>query len=591
MLVEQITEPRVGQVSTRYQVPRTLAGVRDILLAGPDAASSEVKLQLSAINTVARASGCAPDDLSADPPRLREHLAAISPAMAGLTLSSWSSVRSRLLKALQRVEVSVMSGRRTKPLSDEWAQPYRDLPQNSGRATLGRLIGYLSDHQISPKNVSDSVIQAFKAELEASSMRGRPSTLVRSAVRGWNTAVKQVPNWPQQQLKAIDIARVGYVLAAEAFSASFRASLTDYIAFLTDPPEDDDAPLAGLRPTTLKLREFQFRQMASALVHRGVPVAEITGVTMLARPDSVDRICEFFIDRRGRPDYSQLGGFLAVLRPLAAYHLKDRALAAWIGRRLRRLSGGRTRRVGMTEKNRRRLALFRDPQQVRDLLLLPYRLLKRAESGMLPPREAAMLVRAAVAIELEIMCPIRLQNLSEINIDIDLVRSRPGRKATVHLFIPGKRTKNGEDIELELPGPAVGLIDLYVAKYRNLLIEPEHRGNGPRFLFPRPDGTVKGGKVLAQAICDVMLRELGAKFNIHLFRHLGCFLYLRSYPGQLDVMRRVLGHRDGETTRRFYAFVEQSDAFRQFDAHVLRIRDEALRPRRGSIKVRQGQHQ
>ncbi len=234
----------------------------------------------------------------------------------------------------------------------------------------------------------------------------------------------------------------------------------------------------------------------------------------------------------------------------------------------------------MTEKNRRRLAVFRDPQHVRDLLLLPYRLLKQAESGTLPPRDAAILVRAAVAIELEIMCPIRLQNLSEIDVDTDFVRSRSGKGAAVHLFIPGKRTKNGEDIELELPAQSMALIDLYLAKYRNHLIQPEHRGSGPRFLFPRPDGSAKVGRVLADAVCNVLLRELGTKFNVHLFRHLGCFLYLRSHPGQIDVMRRVLGHRDGETTRRFYAFVEQSDAFRLFDAHVLRIRDDALRPSR-----------
>ena len=70
----------------------------------------------------------------------------------------------------------------------------------------------------------------------------------------------------------------------------------------------------------------------------------------------------------------------------------------------------------------------------------------------MPPKAAAKLVRAAVAVELEIMCPIRLQNLSEINVDTDFVRSHAGKNAAVHLFIPGKRTKNGEDIELELPG-------------------------------------------------------------------------------------------------------------------------------------------
>src|SRR4051812_5491218 len=69
--------------------------------------------------------------------------------------------------------------------------------------------------------------------------------------------------------------REGYVLSADKFPASFQQSLTGYLAYLADSPEDDDAPFRGLRATTLKQREFQFRQMASSLVHRGVPPAEI----------------------------------------------------------------------------------------------------------------------------------------------------------------------------------------------------------------------------------------------------------------------------------------------------------------------------
>ena len=57
---------------------------------------------------------------------------------------------------------------------------------------------------------------------------------------------------------------------------------------------------------------------------------------------------------------------------------------------------------------------------------------------------------------------------------------------------------------------------------------------GTRLLFPKPDGTRKVPRVFADCICRVMERELGIKFNIHLFRHIGCFLYLRSHPGQLD---------------------------------------------------------
>jgi integrase len=244
----------------------------------------------------------------------------------------------------------------------------------------------------------------------------------------------------------------------------------------------------------------------------------------------------------------------------------------------------------MTEKNRRRLSVFRDPQQIRNLLLLPYKLLKQAESGTLPVKEAALLVRTAVAIELELMCPIRLQNLSEIDVDKDFVRSHSGRKASVHLFIPGTRTKNGEDIELEVPAQLMSLIDRYLTKYRTQLIQPQHHGTGPRFLFPRQDGTAMAGRVLAAAICNVLLRELGMKFNVHLFRHLGCYLYLKSHPGQIDVMRRVLGHRDGETTRRFYTFIEQSDAVRLFDANVLRLREAALRPARSKSNPKWPSH-
>jgi site-specific recombinase XerD len=135
----------------------------------------------------------------------------------------------------------------------------------------------------------------------------------------------------------------------------------------------------------------------------------------------------------------------------------------------------------------------------------------------------------------------------------------------------------------------MALIDYYMAKYRNLLIEPRYRGIDPRYLFPRPDGTLKTPRVFAVAICPIMRRELGIKFNMHLFRHLGCYLYLRSHPAQLDVMRRVLGHKDGQTTIRFYAFIEQSDAFRLFDSHVLRIREEALRPTRRALSKKKAQ--
>ena len=190
----------------------TLADVRDILAK---LVSPEAKLQISAINTVARASACAPDDLPADPARLRQHLTTISPAMAGLTKASWSSVRSRIASALQRAEVQVMPGRRTEPLSEDWAKLYRALSQEwqagSPRST-DRLP--VRPWGISRTEVSDGHITRFAWELDTTSLRGRPVPIVRAAIRGWNAAVEEVPGWPQQRLTLPEIRREGYVLPA-----------------------------------------------------------------------------------------------------------------------------------------------------------------------------------------------------------------------------------------------------------------------------------------------------------------------------------------------------------------------------------------
>jgi hypothetical protein len=299
----------VGEVieeESHQRIAVTLADVRDILseLDGKD--TQEAKLQISAINTVSRALNCAPDDLPVDPARLRQILANISPAMAGLTKSSWTSVRSRVLRALQRAEVPVMSSRRTKPLSGDWAPLYRALFTNGKQAALGRFIGYLSDHGVCPADVSDGHIQRFAGELDTSSLRGRPTAIVRAAIRSWNAAVTGVSGWPQCLLTPAEPGREGYVIAAKDLPASFQSSLADYLAFLANPPDDDDAPPRALRATTLSLREFQFRQMASALVHSGVAVDAITSISALARRENVNTICDFFVERSGRPDCVQL---------------------------------------------------------------------------------------------------------------------------------------------------------------------------------------------------------------------------------------------------------------------------------------------
>jgi hypothetical protein len=161
-----------------------------------------VPLVGTAVNSVARTLGCAPDDIAADPASLRLAIEKISAAMAGMTRSSWVSTKSRVLKALRTAKVPVMSGRRAGPLSEEWAALYRMIPDdnnNGWKASLGRLISYCSDNQYPPKAVCDVLMERFEWTLKTTSLRGRPNDIVRGAIRRWNEAVDKVADWPKQR--------------------------------------------------------------------------------------------------------------------------------------------------------------------------------------------------------------------------------------------------------------------------------------------------------------------------------------------------------------------------------------------------------
>jgi integrase len=48
-------------------------------------------------------------------------------------------------------------------------------------------------------------------------------------------------------------------------------------------------------------------------------------------------------------------------------------------------------------------------------------------------------------------------------------------------------------------------------------------------------------------------RYVGVRITAHQFRHLAAELYLREDPSGLAIISQHLGHRDLNTTRRFYA--------------------------------------
>ena len=59
--------------------------------------------------------------------------------------------------------------------------------------------------------------------------------------------------------------------------------------------------------------------------------------------------------------------------------------------------------------------------------------------------------------------------------------------------------------------------------------------------------------------------RLGLDVNIHLFRHLAGYLFLKQHPGEYETVRQLLGHKSLKTTIDFYTGLEHADSFRRYD--------------------------
>ena len=66
----------------------------------------------------------------------------------------------------------------------------------------------------------------------------------------------------------------------------------------------------------------------------------------------------------------------------------------------------------------------------------------------------------------------------------------------------------------------------------------------------------------------------GSTCNLHLFRHLAGFVFLRQHPGEYETVRQLLGHKSLATTIGFYTGLEHADAFRRYDQVLDRYREE-----------------
>ncbi|WP_156612683.1 site-specific integrase, partial [Paramagnetospirillum marisnigri] len=458
------------------------------------------------------------------------------------------------------------------------------------RRRLRRFAHYAAGQGWRPEDITSDHMLRYFSVLKHEAINGYEWEAYGRVCKTWNRLVDTVPGWPGKAVTVVR-KRTPYMVKLEDLAQGLRAELVGYLDFLAGDGAADhgdgplflkDMPRKALSPVTVKLRQTQMLQYISALVAKGYPLDSLATVDAITSTRAISDAFDFFVERAGGKVPTQVQ-FIAIAMRGLLYH---------------RLTGGLRRRVrhdrdspppslvtdarldlleqiikqsapterGLRAKNKRCLAQF-DHRNLGKLLHLPATLLKEAKTT--GGKDGARLAEAALAIEMLLMCPIRVGNLVSLDLVRHFIKSSPGPKGTIHLSIPKDEVKNRRAIEFELPPHLARMLDRHVRDFRPLV-----PGCGSTWLFPSTDGGPRSYKLMSRHIAGIIRTRAGLIMTSHQFRHLAGKMFLEDTPAGHETVREVLGHASIDTTTENYTGIDQVKAGRTYDRSVLKLRDQ-----------------
>lgn len=514
----------------------------------------------SAVRLAAKVLGAEPQLIAADPRAIGRRLDGISHLSLGVSAGRWANSRSLLRSALKLV-VPVMSGASTVPLLPEWELFVEEARKvGSSWLRLGRLLRWLSKRGITPAAITRDDLDQFHEELLSDALHGNPERSWQAARQSWERMRVACSSWPQIVLEATPNPMV-YSLPWAAFPVSLKVEVDLLLERLAGRDLSEEGPLRPLRPASLKMHAYELRTFASALVRQGLPAESLSSLAICLSLENYKLGLQWFYARHGSRPSRTVHKLAANMKAIARHWLKanDSTLLAMS----RVVSKVAPPEQGMSDKNRDRLRPFDSHENLQAIVNLPRTIRRHLETSKSAKARKKGLSTAAMAIELLLVAPLRLGNLSQLHLDRSFMRV--GDK--MHLVVPKENVKNSVNLEYELLPETVELLDWYVSNHRKA--EPENR-----YLFAGEGLTHKSEGTLRQQIMGAVKAFTGLTVNPHLFRAIAGTILLRANPGAYEVVRQVLGHRNIATTTRFYTGQADRAARRYYSGAIEKLRQQ-----------------
>ena len=523
-----------------------------------------------ALRAVARAAGIDPALAQAHPEFLRALFKRAAPASIGLTPAAWNNARSLTGKVLQWAGLASMPAHYQAPFAPAWQVLWDKLPpgKNALRMQLRRLFHFCSAQGVAPDEVDDALLARFHQDLVAESIVEEPHETYRGASKSWNNAADRITGWPQQRLSVPSKQQL-FTLPWNTFPQSLEDDVDAYCRRAAGLNLDDDHFNRAQRPATIKTRRGQARVLATAIVRSGTGSEVLVGLKAVLAPEMAAQGLQYLLDRNNGTSNVMISNIACFLPTLARRLDMSEEVVAKLSKMAKKL---KVTQYGMTARNREALRAFDDRAAVEGLVTLPQRILREVRASGRRGYREAKLIQTALAIELLLNAPVRIQNLASIEIKRHLVDGGGPRGRAVQLHFPAIEVKNASNLDFPLLPEALELLDIYMAEWRPLLTACRSP-----FLFPgeQPDRH-KGKGALSSQIKERVYAHTRLEMPAHRFRHAVGKIYLDLHPGQYEVVRLLLGHKDIKTTISFYAGAESASAARHYQRTILGIRNGSL---------------
>jgi integrase len=480
-------------------------------------------------------------------------------ARVGVTAKTLSNHKSNVRAALRWFGKEHDVPVRGVPLLAEWAKLRDRIEVRGQRSRLYGLMRYCSGRGIKPDTINDAVLDGYLRYRAETTALAFNNTARRSIARTWNTCAGAIDGWPVRRLTEPPVkAKAGP--AWEDFPDGLRRDIDAYLGGL----EKTHRSLSGKRirpcqPVTIKTRRAELMAVARMAVRLGVPIESLTSLAALIHPDVVEQVIEAYWAKNGKePKVFTIDLGWKLLRIARETGCPDQA-------GIDRLDEIRAaledyRRSGLTPKNLKLIRLVLTEGIWSEVVSLPNILMQKARSAKdHAPIKAALTAQLAVAIAILTFAPIRLGNLVSIELGENLIKPG-GLNSPYWLVFPHYDVKNRVDLNFQFDNELTELIDEYVHEFRPTLL----RRSNAAWLFPGETGNPKTPKTFSEQITERIVKATGLRITAHQFRHAAAAIYLKHRPGDYETVRRLLGHKNIQTTINFYCGLQTTQATEQF---------------------------